>query len=268
MSAPTRMPVVFLPHGGGPYSYVDLGRPKEEVDALAGYWRTIGPSLPQPPRAALVVSAHWEQPVPTVMTSPKPPLLFDYYGFPPASYELSWPAPGSADLAQRVQELLRAADIPSATDAARGFDHGTFVPMGRVFPQADVPTIQLSLRESLDPAEHLALGKALTPLRDEGVLIVGSGMSYHNMRGFFKGEGSSADARFDAWLHETVRADRATRDAALLNWAHAPAAREAHPREEHLLPLMVVAGAAGDDAANVPFHGRVFGKLVSAVHFG
>src|SRR5688572_4236677 len=125
----TRMPVAYLPHGGGPWPFVDLGMPKRDLDALAEYLRSLR-SLPKtPPKALLVVSAHWEAAVPTVMTSPRPPMLYDYYGFPPASYELQWPAPGEPALAQRVQALLGEAGIPTATDAERGFDHGTFIPL-------------------------------------------------------------------------------------------------------------------------------------------
>jgi len=267
--ARVRMPVVYLPHGGGPWSYVDLGRPEAEVNALADYWRQLRGSLPARPRALVVVSAHWEAPVPTLMTAGQPPMLYDYYGFPPASYEIRWPAPGAPDVAARVRELLGHAGFETAADPARGFDHGTFVPLGRAFPDADVPTTQLSLLDDLDPERHLAMGRALAPLRDEGVLILGSGMSYHNMAGFFRGAGlPGADARFDAWLQQTVAGSRTAREAALAAWTQAPDARDVHPREEHLLPLMVVAGAAGEDTATVPFTGEVFGKRVSAVHFG
>ncbi|MEM1413273.1 MAG: class III extradiol ring-cleavage dioxygenase [Myxococcota bacterium] len=265
----TRMPVLFVPHGGGPYSYVDFaGADPNEVEALAGYWRSVGELSAERPRALLVVSAHWETEVPTVMTAPQPPMLFDYYGFPPASYELSWPAPGEPALAARVRGLLQGAGFETAEDAERGFDHGTFVPLGRSFPDADVPTVQLSLEASLDPGRHLAIGRALAPLRDEGVLIVGSGMSYHNMRGFRLEAATAVADGFDAWLQETVRLAPAERDAALTRWDRAPRAREVHPREEHLLPLMVVAGAAGEDPGQVPWTGPVFGKTVSAVQFG
>ncbi|MEO0325428.1 MAG: class III extradiol ring-cleavage dioxygenase, partial [Myxococcota bacterium] len=220
------------------------------------------------PHALLVVSAHWEEDVPTVMSAQRPPMLYDYYGFPPASYEIRWPAPGAPELAGRVRRLLEGAGIPSAEDAARGFDHGTFVPLGRVFPEADVPTVQLSLERNLDPARHLAIGRALAPLRDEGVFLIGSGMSYHNMRGF-RAPGAEAIAeRFDEWLGEVVGRAPEARDAALRLWTEAPAARDVHPREEHLLPLMVVAGAAGNDAGSVPFRGRFMGKAISAVRFG
>jgi len=249
-------------------SYVDFNAPQAEVDALVEYWRQVGQLPSAPPRALLVISAHWEAEVPTLMTSQSPPMLYDYYGFPPAAYEIRWPAPGAPWLGERVQALLAEADIPSAVDDQRGFDHGTFVPLGRSFPQANVPTVQLSLKTGLDPRLHLDIGRALMPLRDEGVFIIGSGMSYHNMRGFGAPQ-SDAEARaFDAWLRETIALPREERDQRLTSWERAPSARRVHPREEHLLPLMVVAGAAGDDRGSVPFSGKVFGKAISAAHFG
>lgn len=263
-----RMPVVFIPHGGGPYSYVEFGAPADEVADLAGYWRALGSLPEQTPRALLVISAHWEEDVPTIMTSQAPPMLYDYYGFPPESYEIEWPAPGSPWLAARLRELLEGAGIEVAEDAERGFDHGTFVPLKRSFPEADVPVVQISLRKDLDPAAHLALGRALAPLRDEGVFIIGSGMSYHNMRGFRAASAQAPAEAFDDWLEATVTAPHAERDAELVRWEELPVARAVHPREEHLTPLFVVAGAAGEDAGSVPWTGRVFGKRVSAVQFG
>lgn len=268
MTTLKRMPAFYVPHGGGPFSYVEMGVAPEEVAALAGYWRTLANTLPAPPRALLVVSAHWETAVPTVMSSPQPPMLYDYYNFPPASYEIQWPAPGDPKLADRVRQLLEGQGFATEQDAERGFDHGTFIPLGRSFPNADVPTVQLSLKAGLDPIEHIALGRALTPLRDEGVLLIGSGMSYHNMQGFRSADADAHAERFDAWLGSAVQKTRAEREAALIAWTAAPSAREAHPREEHLLPLMVMAGAANEDVGTVPWRGPVFGKTVSAVHFG
>jgi aromatic ring-opening dioxygenase catalytic subunit (LigB family) len=216
----------------------------------------------------LVISAHWEAPVPTVMTSARPPMLYDYYGFPPESYTLQWPAPGEPALAARVRALLGAAGIESAEDARRGFDHGTFVPLKLAYPDADVPTVQLSLQRGLDPARHLAIGRALAPLREEGVFLVGSGMSYHNMGGFGDPRALSVSETFDAWLRDTTARDPRDRDARLTAWASAPAARGAHPREEHLLPLMVIAGAAGDDVGRASFGGKIMGVRLSAHQFG
>ncbi len=267
MTTPTRMPVIYLPHGGGPWPFVEVGfGDPAEYARLATYLRGIG-SLPRP-RAVLMISAHWEERVATVMSAAHPPMLYDYYGFPPASYEIEWPAPGSPELASRVALLLSAAGIESAEDSARGFDHGTFVPLKLAFPGADVPTVQLSLKAGLDPATHIAIGRALAPLRDEGVLIVGSGMSYHNMRGFGRGTAVADSLAFDTWLGDTVALPAPERDARLTAWASAPSARECHPREEHLLPLMVIAGAAHDDRGTLPFRDTVLGVRVSAAQFG
>jgi aromatic ring-opening dioxygenase catalytic subunit (LigB family) len=270
MAQNPKYPVIYLPHGGGPWPFVDLGHfvNPGESEALASYLRGIPAELPSPPRALLVVSAHWEAPVPTVMTSPNPPLLFDYYGFPEESYRLTWPAPGEPTLATRVRALLEGSGFATAADGARGFDHGTFVPLKLTFPRADVPTIQLSLERGLDPARHLAIGRALEPLREEGVLIVGSGMSYHNLRAFGRAGAGAVAQTFDAWLGRTAVADAEARNEELTRWSSAPAARDAHPREEHLLPLMVMAGAAGADRGRVAFTGTFGGARISAVHFG
>lgn len=267
-SAHARMPVVFLPHGGGPWPFVELGfgTPAEDR-ALRAYLEGLPAVTPSRPRALLVVSAHWEEPVPTVMTAVRPPLLYDYYGFPEESYRVTWPAPGAPEVAARVRELLRAAGIASAEDARRGFDHGVFVPMKLGYPEAAMPTLQLSLQAGLDPAVHLAIGQALAPLRDEGVFMVGSGMSYHNLRGF-RGAGRAVSEVFDAWLRESATLPSPLRAARLRQWATAPEARAAHPREEHLLPLMVVAGAAGEDPGRVAYNGTYAGVRLSAFHYG
>lgn len=263
-----RMPVVFVPHGGGPWPWVDLGLDKEGDRTLRAYFEGLGAITGTKPKALLVISAHWEQAVPTVMTAAKPPMLYDYYGFPPESYQIQWPAPGAPQVATRVQQLLRDAGIASAQDKERGFDHGTFVPMKLVYPDADIPTIQLSLKAGLDPAEHFAIGRALAPLRDEGVFIVGSGLSYHNMRGFRDPRARPVAEEFDAWLRAAATAPPAERLKKLAAWSSAPSARAAHPREEHLIPLMVIAGAAGDDAGVVGYGGFYANLRVSSYHYG
>ncbi|MEN9799036.1 MAG: hypothetical protein RL653_2732 [Pseudomonadota bacterium] len=263
-----RMPAVFLPHGGGPWPFVDVGfGEKSELDGLAAYLKGVRYLPREAPKALLVVSAHWETAVPTVMTGKAPPLFFDYSGFPPESYALTWPAPGSPELAARVRALLGKAGFASAEDATRGFDHGTFVPLKLTWPEAALPTVQLSLRKGLDPSEHLALGRALQPLRDEGVFILGSGMTFHNLRAF--GPRSRAQgAAFEGWLAEALTAAPAVRDARLKEWTRAPYARFAHPYEDHLLPLMVVAGAAGDERGVAGWSGTLAGVPLSAWHFG
>lgn len=260
-----RMPTAFVPHAGGPVGHVDFG-PRDEVEAFVAYWRSLRDLPASTPRAVLAVSAHWEARVATVMSSPRPPMLYDYGGFPPEAYTITWPAPGDPALAKRVQELLGAAGFETADDATRGFDHGTFVPLKITYP-ADVPVIQLSLVAGLDAALHLRLGRALAPLRDEGVFIVGSGDSYHNLRGFSGAYRDRSEA-FDAWLTATATAPAREREARLLDWASAPFARQCHPREEHLIPLMVVAGAAGDDAGAVTWTGTFLGPRQTGYHFG
>jgi aromatic ring-opening dioxygenase catalytic subunit (LigB family) len=197
--------------------------------------------------------------------------LFDYHGFPEHTYRLAYPAAGSPELAARVRALLANAGITADEDTARGYDHGVFVPFLLAFPQADIPVVQLSLRADLDPAAHLAIGRALAPLRDEGVLIVGSGMSYHNLREFWSTRPQDVEAaeHFDTWLTAAVEnRESAARDAQLTTWADAPGARAAHPRSEHLLPLMVAAGAGGPDRGRRTYSDRVFGKAVSGFQFG
>ncbi|NVB39216.1 dioxygenase [Pseudenhygromyxa sp. WMMC2535] len=265
-----RQPAIFVPHGGGPWPFVELPGfiSSRDVEVLRGYFEALPGQLPAPPRALLVISAHWEARVPTIMTASAPPILYDYGGFPPESYEIQWPAPGDPQLAKRVGELLSAAGVPYAEDSRRGFDHGTFIPFKVSWPAADVPTIQVSLQAGLDPKTHIALGRALAPLRDEGVLILGSGMSYHNMRGFFSGRGRPASITFDEWLRDAATKPGRERERLLAEWSAAPSARDAHPREEHLLPLMVVAGAAHDDTGRVTFNDDWMGTRISAIQYG
>ena len=167
-----------------------------------------------------------------------------------------------------MRALLSEAGIASASNDARGYDHGTFVPLSLLYPAADVPTVQLSLKAGLDPAEHLALGRALRPLRDEGVFLLGSGMTFHDLRTFFDPRAHGISAAFDAWLQQVVTDAPERRDEALRTWTSAPMARRAHPREEHLVPLHVVAGAAGEDAGVLSWSGTNLGHRLSGFHFG
>src|SRR5262245_18912214 len=153
----TRMPVAFVPHDGGPWPFVEMGLPPDEVTELKGYLSSVRQLPPVTPRALLVVSAHWEEPVPTLLTAQRPPMLYDYYGFPPESYQITWPAPGDPQLAREVQKLLGNAGFKTGEDPARGFDHGTFVPLKVTYPDPDVPAIQLSLMRGLNPAQHIAM---------------------------------------------------------------------------------------------------------------
>lgn len=261
------LPAYFIPHGAGPCFFMDWSRgPADTWDRTAAWLKGLVAGLPERPTAILVVSGHWEAPAFTVGSSAAPPLLFDYDGFPEHTYRLTFPAPGAPALAARVQALLTGAGLPAAEDPERGYDHGVFVPLKLVTPDADIPVVQLSLLEGLDPAAHLAAGRALAPLRDDGVLIVGSGMSWHNMRGFSPAFTAKSQA-FDAWLSAAV-ADPQARETALRHWAEAPYAREAHPREEHLAPLFVAAGAAPGAPGRQVFTDVAMDVALSAYAFG
>jgi aromatic ring-opening dioxygenase catalytic subunit (LigB family) len=261
------LPTLFIPHGAGPCFFMDWTRgPADTWDRTAAWMRELINSIGRRPKQILVVSGHWEQRLFSVTSGAKPPLVYDYGGFPEHTYKLRWDAPGSPELAGRVQDLLAAARIPTAADPERGFDHGVFVPFKLIVPDADIPTVQLSMKAGLDPAEHLAVGRALAPLRDEGVLIVGSGMSWHNMRGFTP-RFTEASMVFDDWLKAAI-ADPAWRDDRLAHWEAAPFGRDAHPREEHLIPLLVAAGAAEGEPGATVFTDRVMDVAISAFAFG
>nr|AIH15812.1 bll6462 protein [Ochrobactrum sp. SJY1] len=195
-------------------------------------------------------------------------MVYDYHGFPELLYHITYKAPGSPDLANRVQRLLRARAIEAALDPTRGYDHGTFSIMKPLYPDEDVPVVQLSLDAGYDPALHINVGRALAPLRDEGVLIIGSGLSYHNLSAMRGTWGYEPSRRFDAWLQETlVNSPSDKRTERLIEWELAPAARAAHPREDHLIPLMVVVGAAEDEPGATTYHQKDFGGGLTASSF-
>ncbi len=265
----TALPTFFLSHGGGPWPFM-----KDQYGATYDVLEASLANLPQQlggrPDAVLVVSSHWEEREPTLSSGARPGMIYDYNGFPAHTYEVQYPAPGSPQLAARAQALLAGAGFAAALDAGRGFDHGTFSMLFPVFPQAEVPVVQLSLKHGFDPLAHIAMGRALAPLRNEGVAIIGSGLSYHNLRQFGPG-GRLASHAFDDWLQfALLTLTPAERTAALLNWSGAPYARMAHPREEHLMPLMVALGAAEHEAAACIYHeDEFFGSLaVSSFRFG
>jgi aromatic ring-opening dioxygenase catalytic subunit (LigB family) len=263
-----RQPAIFIPHGGGPCFFMDwTWGPADTWHKTQHFLEGLAATLPAPPKALLVVSGHWEEPAFTASAAADPKLIFDYTGFPEHTYRLTWPAQGDPDLAKRVAGMLGDAGLPKAQSATRGFDHGVFVPLKVAFPQPEIPVVTLSLAASLDPALHLAAGRALAPLRDEGVLIVGSGMSFHNLRGYFGPETTERSRAFDAWLTKAVESPAAERDARLTAWREAPFAAFAHPREEHLIPLMVAAGAGGDAPGKRVFTDEPMGAQISAYRF-
>ncbi len=234
-------PILYIPHGGGPLPL--LGDPGHAN--LNVFLRGLTPRLAGA-RAVVVVSAHWEADQPTVTGAVNPALLYDYSGFPDAAYTITYPAPGDPDLAGRLVAALAGAGITAKSDPDRGFDHGTFVPLKLIAPEAQIPIVQLSLVSGLDPQFHMDMGKTLGALAGDNIAILGSGLSFHNMQVLMaRNPAPSAESMtFDRWLNETVLSHTGATESALRGWATAPSARHCHPREEHLLPLHVCYGAA------------------------
>jgi 4,5-DOPA dioxygenase extradiol len=255
--------VVYFSHGGGPLPI--LGDPSHQ--AMVEFMTRLPAQLTRPD-TIVVVSAHWEERAATLLGAPNPPMLYDYYGFPKEAYDITYPAPGHPALAQRIAGLLEKNGIRARVDTQRGFDHGLFIPLKLMYPRADVPSIQLSLLRGLDPAAHIALGKALRELLDENILVIGSGFSFHNLSAFFgqaSGAPDPANDAFQDWLIETCAGplSQSERERRLIEWEQAPSARYCHPREEHLLPLHVCLGMAGR-LAKVVFDDQILGKRGAA----
>mgnify|MGYP001157868840 FL=1 len=255
--------VLYVSHGGGPLPlFGDPGHAKM-IDFMRGLSGKIGK-----PDAILVFSAHWEESVPTILGTANPPLLYDYYGFPDEAYSLQYALPGNPELARRIHAMFSDAGIDSKIDTVRGFDHGVFVPLMLMQPEGTIPTIQISLIKGLDPARHIAMGKALKGLLQENILIIGSGFSFHNMRQFSRNAGSIADPKNDLFQDSlieycTKRTSAKDIEAGLAGWEHIPGARYCHPREEHVLPLHVCFGLAQKPGTLV-FDDYILGKRAVA----
>ncbi|WP_448212431.1 DODA-type extradiol aromatic ring-opening family dioxygenase [Colwellia sp. MEBiC06753] len=243
--------IFYISHGGGPMPL--LGDPKHQ--AMVTTLKQLAQSI-RKPSAILVISAHWEASMPTITANPKPALIYDYYGFPEAAYEIQYPNLGEPALAQAIYQSLQQAGIDCQLDQDRGFDHGMFVPLKIMYPDADIPCVQLSLVQSLDSNLHLAIGEALSKLAWNNLLVIGSGFSFHNMAAFFAPDQAASNLKniaFDNWLTETITSNKlseAERKKRLNNWHLAPDAKYCHPREEHLLPLHICYGLAQKPSDN------------------
>lgn len=257
-----RLPTYFISHGGGPWPW--LPQMRQMLRNLETSLARMPAEIGERPKAVLMISGHWEEDSFAVMSAARPGMVYDYGGFPPETYKIIYPAPGAPALAQRTADLIAAASLPTRLDDRQGYDHGTFVPAYVMYPQADMPVYQVSLRRDYDPAAHIALGRALAPLRNEGVLIVGSGLSYHNLRLF--GPGAKVpSAAFDGWLDDALHQAPAERTKALLDWESAPYARTCHAQEDHLVPLFAAIGAAEGEAATRTYHDTdLFGGVTAS----
>lgn len=262
------MPTWFIPHGAGPCFFMDWN-PKDAWNKTGKFLKDLPLTLSNQPKAILMISAHWMESTISLTGAQNPELIYDYHGFPAHTYDLQYPTKGDPALAKEIIETLASSQIKAKLDASRGFDHGMFIPMLMMFPKADIPVIQLSLHNNLDPQTHFNLGVALEKFRAQGVLIIGSGMSFHNMRGYGQPAFGPISDEFDEWLAKTVESDPVTRKQSLIDWANAPSARLCHPlrQEEHLLPLMVVAGAASKEQGYKVFTDRVLETSISAFVF-
>jgi 4,5-DOPA dioxygenase extradiol len=258
-SSPVKAQIVYFSHGGGPLPILGDASHEAMVDFM-----TALPGRLRKPDAILVISAHWEESAATLLSGSAPPMFYDYSGFPEAAYSIQYPAPGNPALAQRISEILIKNRIASRLNPKRGYDHGLFIPLKLMYPDADIPSLQLSLVRGLDSALHMALGKALRELMEENILVVGSGFSFHNMMAFSWQGSDSPDPANDAfqnWLIDvcTSPIPESEREQCLLKWEKAPFARYCHPREEHLLPLHVCAGM-GQKPAELIFDNYILGK--------
>lgn len=261
-----RAEIIFLPHGGGPLPL--FNHPGHTH--LVAFLRKI-PDRLNTPATILLISAHWEETVATITSNERPSLIYDYYGFPKAAYQIQYPAPGDAAFANKLHQSLSKAGLSSRLDDHRGFDHGMYIPLTLMYPQAHIATVQLSLCKNLDAKSHIQMGAAIAEVCDGSVLVIGSGFSFHNLSELLKtgSEATVADEKnvaFEEWLAETCTQDfeqEQVRVDRLLNWQQAPHARYCHPRAEHLLPLHVCYGIAGCAAEQI-FTGPVLGKQASA----
>lgn len=259
INSENRAQIVYFSHGGGPLPI--LG--DESHRAMVAFMKEL-PLRLRKPEAILVVSAHWEENVATLLGAAEPIMFYDYYGFPEEAYQVVYPASGNPDLAERIAASLSRNNIPNRIDYHRGFDHGLFIPLKLMYPEADIPAIQLSLVRGLDPGAHIALGKGLREFMSDNILIIGSGFSFHNMRAFsWQGENDTDpdNDNFQNWLIHvcTGTMSESEREKHLEDWEKAPGARYCHPREEHLLPLHVCAGAASG-VAELAFDDFILGK--------
>ena len=240
-------PSLFISHGS-PMIVLDH---TPAHDFLAGFGAQLGR-----PKAILVASAHFETRAPMLTADAQPEMIYDFGGFPRALFEMQYPAPGDPELAQQAAAMLSAAGLPAQLAANRGFDHGTWTPLKLMYPDADIPVVQLSVQPSMDAAHHIAMGRALAPLRGEGVLLMGSGSLTHNLRELVRSGDDEPPApdwvrEFGAWAHDAIEAGD---ESAIANWQNAPFARRNHPSAEHFLPLPFAMGTAGEGVKGKRVH--------------
>ena len=256
--------IIYFSHGGGPLPI--LGDPGHKE--MISFMKKLPESLKKP-EAVIVISAHWEEKSPTIIGNRNPSLFYDYYGFPEETYKIKYPVPDNLELAEKINKLFKKNNIQSEIDSERGLDHGVFIPLLMMYPEADMPITQVSLMKGLDPDKHISMGKVLNQLSEEKVLIIGSGFSFHNMRAFDWSGSNESDKKnneFQDWLIDVSTGDYSEqeREDKLRDWKNAPNSEYCHPREEHLIPLHVCCGTAGRKG-EIIFDNYILGKRAIAV---
>ncbi|XP_033745035.1 4,5-DOPA dioxygenase extradiol-like [Pecten maximus] len=269
MTANSIQPIIFLSHGAGPSFYMDaeqapmfkgLDKNSKAARVLKSF---VSDNHIKPPRALVVLSAHWQEETCCINTNDKHSLLYDYGGFPPETYTLEWPVTGDLDVARRVKELLEAGGIECKEEKKRGLDHGVFVPLKLVFPAADIPVIQVSLLNSLDMSEHLKIGEALSDLCKENVLVIGSGFATH---GGLSPEGLMWAEPFKEWIHNVLSNSKysaSERKTKFLEYKKVKTFSKAHPTSEHFIPIAICCAASGYQAAEILFSEFSVGCLLN-----
>lgn len=256
------MPTFFISHGGGPWPWI--AQWQSNYAPLKKSLQQIVADLPAAPKAIVVVTAHWVADTFKISSAAQPSMIYDYYGFPAHTYQIDYPARGESLLARQMIEMLQGEGVTVHDDPERGFDHGSFVPLSVMFPQADIPVVQCSIRSDYDIQAHYQLGQSLQALREQGVLIIGSGLTYHNLRHFDE-KGKTSSYEFEQWLFKVLQQKASVRHGALKHWEEAPYARQAHPQEDHLLPLWVALGAAHNgQVSRVSYQNNLMGSITAA----
>lgn len=255
--------VIYFSHGGGPLPILNDPSHYKMIE----FMKNLPHKIPRP-NSIVVISAHWEEDIVTIQSASKANIMYDYFGFPEAAYNIKYPCKVDVELSLRIAKLLKKDGIEYRLDDKRAYDHGSYIPLTLMYPKADIPVLQISLNHNLDPLTHINIGKALRPLLSENILIIGSGFSFHNMRAFdFSGRNSedSINNIFQDRLIEICckEKDEQKKLEHFINWERIPGARYCHPREEHLLPLFVCAGLSIGLGTKV-FDDYILGKRATA----
>lgn len=255
--------IIYFSHGGGPLPILDDSSHYQMIKFMKDI-----PSKIQKPDSIIVFSAHWEEDIVTIQSGKEPEIMYDYYGFPEPTYSIKYPCKGDSELALKIAKLFKSNDIKYRLDDKRPYDHGSYIPLKMMYPNADIPVVQISLHHNLDPLTHLNIGKVLRPILEDNILIIGSGFSFHNMQKFDFAGKNIEDSLNNQFQDKLIKICCSEKDEEkkweyLIEWEKISGARYCHPREEHLLPLLVCVGLSKDVGTKV-FDNYILGKRATA----